>query len=194
MSEALTLKERLGNSLAKKTLASMVEAKQHADKIANRKTAILVDVSFSMGDRLMRGGRKIDVLRNVIGELSNAGLLSQCPLVAFGLPTGSGVGLVTRIPEPEGGTPLGEAIEYGRLMGANHLIVISDGQPNNQHLATSEAQQFQGPIDVFYCGDPGDAGEAFLKSIARMTSGACETISLDQPKQLESKLKGLLAA
>jgi Mg-chelatase subunit ChlD len=182
----LVLKQKLESSLVKGSLASLVQARK-----AQRTVMFLIDCSGSMNYPLVGGGTRMSALREVMRELAHQGHSRQ--MVSIG---GYGpVGFLTHsIPEPSGSTPLAEAIEFAHFHGAGHLIVISDGEPNDPEHAMHAAQQFGGPIDVFFVGDAGSQGEQFLQQLARHSGGKLDTISLDQPKQLEAKLKGLLAA
>lgn len=173
------------------SLSSLVKAKK-----AERETFLLIDCSFSMNEPTEGYGvgapRKIDALRSIVNQLASEGLTRT--MVGFGISRQDGVGFIESIPEPSGGTPLAEAIHFAHANGGKHLVVISDGEPNNGEQALMKAQTFGGPIDVFYVGPAGGRGEQFLQQLAQTTKGKCNTISLTEPKQLASALRGLLGA
>ena len=133
-----------------------------------KRSLLLLDCSGSMDMRVKSGQRRIDQLRKVVDQIRSN---NRVPLAAFGINTPTEVGLVDVIPEPSGGTPMHLAIELGRSLEANHLIVVTDGCPDSQELALDAARRFGGPIDVFFIGDEGDRGARFCEDLARATGG-----------------------
>jgi hypothetical protein len=154
-----------------------------------RRSLLLVDCSASMGGLVDGSERKIDALRKVVATLTAT---HPVPVAAFGVP--GGVRLVEVVPEPSGMTPLHRAIAYGREQGANHLVVVTDGQPDSEPAAFEEAALFGGPIDVFYIGRGADRGAEFCRELARRTGGSCGLTDLtaEGQKQLTGKIVGLL--
>jgi len=152
-----------------------------------RRSLLLLDCSSSMSQRIRSGKRRIDALRDVTNELVKT---HPVPMAAFG---GHNQVEVVEAPiEPTGSTPLDVAIEFGHQQGANHLVVVTDGEPNSETAAFNAARAFGGPIDVFYVGDGVGRGVEFAKELARMTGGTFGLSSLDAPKELSSKISGLL--
>lgn len=166
------------------SLATLVQRRQ-----AEKRTFLLLDCSGSMSDPCGEGLRKIDQLRTVV-----AGLHVACPLVGFGLDGAEEVRFIERIPDPFGSTPLDKAIAFAKDHQAQHLIVVSDGQPNSPEAALQAAGAFQGPIDVFYVGEPGGPGEAFLARLAAHSGGQAQTTSLKTPDLLTTGIRALLQA
>lgn len=167
--------------------------------VAARKAAVttmlLIDCSYSMNDPTgyYGGPSKMDALRRIVGELRRDGMTTQ--MVGFGISRGAeSVGFIESVPDALGGTPLTEAILFAQHYGAGHLVVISDGQPNDPHTAMAAAQQFGGAIDVFFVGPKHDPGEQFLTQLAQATSGKCQQVSLSQPKALTEGLRLMLNA
>lgn len=186
-----TLKDKLA-----KTAGGSLEALVNARK-AIRKTFLLIDCSGSMSNyvSLEMSLTKMDSLRQIVEQLRRDGMNN--PMVGFGLNRHYGneaVGFIDRIPPAVGGTPLTEAIQFAQTHGAGHLVVVSDGQPDDPHTAMLAAQAFGGPIDVFYVGPPGDAGEQFLAKLATATRGKCQQVSLGNQKQLSAGLRLMLTA
>jgi hypothetical protein len=142
--------QQLGKSLAKKSLADLVRARK-------QRSLLLVDASGSMSSVVKSGERKIDALRTVVKTLRET---HPVPVAAFGC-CGRQTIMVDVVPEPSGGTPLAEAIDFGKVKGANHLVVVTDGYPDNAYSAFEAADRFGGKIDVFYIGDGGDSGARF---------------------------------
>lgn len=185
----LSVREKL--SLTTGSLADLVKA----NKTAHRNTFLLLDCSYSMNEPAGQGGRtsKMTALRNVVRGLKDEGV--RATMVGFGILGGTnGVAFITEVPVAEGGTPLAEGIEFSYAHGADHLIVVSDGEPNDQQRALWAAQQFAGPIDVFYVGQRPSPGESFLQRLATGSGGQCQSVSLSQTKELSSGLRKLLAA
>ena len=153
-----------------------------------RRSLLLLDCSSSMGLSVgYSTTRRIDALRKVTEELVQT---HPVPMAAFG---GSNQVEIVEAPiEPVGGTPLHIAIDFGREQGANHLAVVTDGEPDSESAAFAAARQFSNPIDVFYVGNPNGRGATFAKELAKMTGGEAHITTLDKPKELKAKLAGLL--
>jgi hypothetical protein len=153
-----------------------------------RRSVLLVDVSFSMNDGIRSGGRKIDALRKVVNTLRET---HAVPVAAFGVTTHeSGVELVNDVPEPQGSTPMNKAIDFGRVQGANHLVIVTDGQPNDESTTMTAARRFANPIDVFYVGD--GPGRAFAQRLAAATGGTFHNSDLGAIKSLASGIRLML--
>jgi len=154
-----------------------------------KRSILLCDCSGSMAGHILTGERRIDKLRTIVAELRTT---HPVPVAAFG-PTGFRVNFVDTIPEPGGGTPLAQAIDFARMQEANHLIVVTDGFPDSAPAAFTAAAAFGNPIDVFYIGDGGDQGAKFCAELARRTGGKSGVTDLvGDTKQLAGKLAGLL--
>lgn len=156
-----------------------------------RRSVLVVDCSSSMGDPIRSGGRKIDALRKVASELQQT---HPVPVVAFhGRISGSNAYVCDGIPEPSGGTPMHDAFDFCREQGASHIVLVTDGEPTpGRSYAIAAAKRFGGPIDTFYIGNGNDSGAEFCKMLADMTGGTANLTDLGAPKQLASKIKGLL--
>jgi Mg-chelatase subunit ChlD len=181
--------ERLQKSLATTSLDDLVRAE-------SERSLILVDVSSSMDETIKSGERKIDALRNVVRSLRES---HPVPVAAFG----GGVGqdafqdraaIVDEIPEPAGGTPMAEGIAFAKQITATHIVMVTDGVPNSMSAALDAARAFGGRIDVFYIGDGDDDGAHFCNTLAASTGGVSSVTGLDKPKELASKIAGLLPA
>lgn len=177
---AQTALDRLNKTAAHDDLDALLSAA--------RRSLLLVDCSGSMSDYIAAGGRKIDALRKVVTDLRASG---PCPVAAFGVGY-YGVEMVEAIPEPEGSTPLDRAIEFGQQQGATHLVVVTDGQPNDEGSAFDAARRFANPVDVFYIGDGRDRGYQFAQELARMTGGVCHLTDMGKPKELAGSIRLLL--
>jgi Mg-chelatase subunit ChlD len=176
--------DSLKKSASKNSLDDLVKGR--------RRSLLLVDVSDSMSARIRTGGRRIDALRKVVEGLRQT---HRVPVAAFP-GRGEPVVVVETIPEPRGNTPLADAIEFGTREGATHLVVVTDGEPNSEESAFEAAAQFGHPIDVFFIGDSKgygqQAGMHFAQELARRTGGVFNLTDLEAPKELASKIVGLL--
>jgi hypothetical protein len=150
---------------------------------------LLIDCSGSMEGMMKNGRRRIDGLRDVVRDIKNAG---HVPMIAFGGPYDAQVRFVDGVPEPDGGTPLHTALDFGKEYGATRVVVISDGMPDLQEASLEAARRFGGRIDVAFVGDPGEGGETFLRELARISGGTQFTGDLGDPKKLSSGVIGLL--
>ena len=187
---ALTVTDQLKKTTQRSSLDELVAAR-------TKRSLLLVDCSGSMADIIVdrreggftSGVRKIDKLRKVVAELKQT---HNVPMAAFGV-HGSGVELVELIPEPSGLTPLHKAIDFGRIQEANHLVVVTDGEPDSEPAALEAARQFGGTIDVFFIGNDGSRGAMFCNRLAKQTGGSCGVTDLTgEPKKLAAGIAGLL--
>jgi len=173
----------------------------------NENVALLVDVSGSMADPVdgesgynRNYTRRIDALRIVVRDVVQTKMV---PVVAFGGPVTDSDHRYTyawlvpfdSIPEPVGGTPLRQAIEFARAQGFGRLLVISDGQPEDKSGCLEAAKQFGGRIDVVFVGPTNDiwGGSLFLDELAKATGGNRFEGDLGDTKQISGTIAGLLA-
>lgn len=178
----MTIESKLTRSMAADSLDDFVKSR-------TQRSLLLVDFSISMARHTARRQRKIDALRTVVAQL-----LEERPLPVAGF--GRWVGLIEAdIPEPQGGTPMAEAIDFGAAQGANHLIVVTDGEPDNADTAYAAAARFGGPIDVFYIAGGGALGASFAEQLAHRTGGTYSAVDLGAPaKQLAGGVRKLLTS
>lgn len=171
--------EKLNKSLGKSSLDDLVKAR-------TRRSLLLVDCSESMSERVRSGERRIDALRKVVATLRET---HPVPMAAFGLRTAGQVEVVETVPAPQGGTPIDLAIAFGGEQGATHLVLVTDGEPNDADAAFEAARIFGGPVDVFYIGDGNDRGYRFCVDLAKQTGGTCGLTDLGgAPKVLAGKI------
>lgn len=176
---------KLNASLAKSSLDDFLKA-------GTRRSVLLVDASDSMASRVRSGARRIDRLRAVVADLRET---HPVPIVAFGVRRAvNQVEVVDSVPEPSGSTPLDAGIAFSHQQGATHIVLVTDGEPNNEREAYEAAAQFGGPIDVFYIGDGNDRGSRFAAELARRTGGTAHLTDLAEAgqKQLVGSIRGLL--
>jgi Mg-chelatase subunit ChlD len=187
MSDKLILKSNplvksLGQSLrVKGSLTDLVRARKESNIM------LLLDCSGSMGARMQNGKTRMQGLREAVRDIQAE---KEMPMAQFGY--GFEPSLITSIPDASGGTPLHLGIDFCRNQKSGRVIVISDGYPDNPNFALEAAQRFGGRIDVVFIGEPGEAGEAFLKRLAESTGGESFTGDLKDPKQLAGQVIALL--
>lgn len=186
---------KLQSSIARKSLSDIVkDRKSQATRMQQaQESFLLLDCSGSMAEYVEPGRAKIDALRDIVGALrTRIGFTEVC------FPSsGRKESIAGDIPDPEGSTPLHEALLTARLRGAKHVVLVSDGMPDNTNSALTEAQQLKDrgvKIDVFYVGPRPHPGEEFLKLLALETGGQFEATSLSYREQhaIESKIALLL--
>ncbi len=179
MNESLvkTATDSLVKSLGKSSLDDFLKV--------SRRSMMLVDVSSSMNEIIRSGGTKIEACRATCDALRES---NPVPVAAFG----GIVELVDRVPHPSGGTPLHLGIEFAQGLGADHLVVITDGEPDSEQAALAAAKAFGGVIDVFYIGNGDDEGSRFAAQLARLTGGSVNLTDLKDPLQLAGKIQLLL--
>jgi uncharacterized protein with von Willebrand factor type A (vWA) domain len=126
-----------------------------------RRKVILADVSSSMAERA-GSRRKIDVLADALATAPD-----QATLVAFSSHV-TPVRSAKMLPAPSGGTALHLALDHAHALEATHVLVISDGHPDDPSAALTVADRLDARIDVVYCGPDNDAsGMAFMSRLAR---------------------------
>lgn len=140
-------------------------------KLALRKgtghgTWMLLDVSGSMDNHDSSGTRKIDALRTIVDRLRETHTWTQIVFESQAYQSDI-------IIEPTGGTNLTAALNMAADGHAKHIIVVSDGSPDNAQSALECAKtRLAGvPIDTFYVGPEGGYGQQFLADLASMTGG-----------------------
>lgn len=74
------------------------------------------------------------------------------------------------------------------------LILISDGEPNDEAATLSEAGKFTSKIDTIYVGPEGDAGREFLKKLSAATGGVSITNQAAQLGKLSENITKLISA
>jgi hypothetical protein len=138
---------------------------------ATEKTILLCDLSGSMDAFVGESGK---TRRNML-ESALANLLPRHPGVivyAFGSD-------VQRVYEPQQGLPpvlgstdLAKALRALHVEQPKHVVVISDGEPNNPDDAIRAALALVSRFSTVYCGDESNAAAiAFLKKLTLCSRG-----------------------
>lgn len=171
--------------VAKTDNKSLAEAFINADVVA------LVDVSGSMRDCDSRGGKsRYAVACTELAQIQNANR-GKIAIIAFSSHT---IFVPSGVPPMLGRyTDLAGALRFARVAdtGKVRFVVISDGEPDNELTALTEATKYRGRIDVVYVG-PEDrpAGRDFLTRLAQSRAGVC--VTADRAAELAAQTQLLL--
>lgn len=133
---------------------------------------VVMDQSGSMWAGDARGGRsRYDVADEELEKLQRDHP-GQIVLVCFsdnytvcldGIPNRSG-----------GGTNMARVLDYLYSEGIDGLldiVVVSDGEPDDEDDTLRAAQQFSQPIHTIFIGPENGSGQRFMKELARRTGG-----------------------
>jgi Mg-chelatase subunit ChlD len=156
-------------ALAKQANVGLAEAFMSAD------TIILLDCSGSMhandDDRSSRYERACKEL-----EKLQANLQGRIALIAFNndahyCPGGAPI-------PARGGTNVTGALQFVFVADGcvDRFVLISDGEPNDEASALTEARRFTTRIDCIFVGPEGGPGADFLKRLAAASGGTSQTI------------------
>ena len=142
-----------------------------AESFLSAKIVVLLDTSGSMnyGDAPNGKTRKEHAekaLTSIQGRYPGAVALitfaSHVDFVPSGKPYWGG-----------GTTDLTAGLEFVKIADdcGLKIVVISDGEPNDERSALQVARTFNDKIDVIYCGREGEYGEQFLQQLAAESGG-----------------------
>ena len=146
-----------------------------AESFINADTMIIVDVSASMHQcDARRNGLLMSRYKAACNELAQlqCTLPGKLAVIAFSdtaqfCPNG--------VPPLLGGsTDLAEALRFVQIADGCGIrfILISDGEPDDEHEALQVASHFTSRIDTVFVGPEGGAGAAFLQRLAALHDGA----------------------
>ncbi len=141
-------------------------------------TCLLLDISGSMDEWIGPNQTKMSELRKLAAQFTDIRTFifsSTCEE----LPKG------TRIPDTNGGTAMGLAFTTVKLSRIDHVIMITDGEPDNEQQALKASDGLR--IDCFYVGP--DPAPAFLKRLCNHTSGQYGDATLTNLGELTSAVK-----
>ena len=192
MNDEIIKKSRdlLESTKSKSLSTRMTELKTKIARLKNTgQYTLLCDTSGSMdalvGD-IKENIRAIDVLGNTIASFPYAQIYefnSACKKVT------------TLSQRPTGSTNLTGALEYIKIDNIKEIILLTDGQPNDEISALKAAQGLK--INIIYIGP--SPTPKFLKDLARVTGGGFDSVELiklgaEAEKILENKIRGFLSA
>jgi len=167
------------------------ERKSLALAFMSVETVVIVDTSGSMGACDSRGGKsRYKVACEELSKLQGAqpgkilviSFSDEVKVCLNGVPYNF-----------MGGTIVGRALQYAKqydLEGMN-IVLISDGEPMDEHEALAIARTYTNSINTIYVGPPDELrGREFLKKLADSTGG--KTVTSDRAKELSSSIQTLL--
>jgi hypothetical protein len=174
-------------SMMNKTLitGSLYQVSQQSQKplaelFIDVRAAVIVDVSASMDRRDARDGKsRWQVAGEELTKLQ-AEMPGQIALFAFSDRvqfTPSGV-------LPETGklgstTKMSAALKHVKTMGLDidgiRIMLVSDGEPNDQKATLDQAAKFTQRIDTIFVGPEGSKGASFLDELAKASGGIAAT-------------------
>ncbi len=181
------------NAIVKGSLGYMTRqaGRSLAESWINVDAVILVDISGSMSMEDAQGGKsRHEVAQEELEKLQNT-LPGKLAIVAFSrsqyfLPNGS-------LMDPAGTTDMADALRYVRVADAipgMRFFLISDGDPDDEADALTEARKFKNRIDCIYVGPEDGSGREFLRKLASVCGGEMQIKPL--VKELASGICGLL--
>ncbi len=162
-----------------------------AESFVGVDVVILLDVSGSMVMEDSRDGRsRYDVAleelaqlqANMPGKLAVIGFSDHPEFAPSGQPFFQG-----------SGTDLAKALRFAKMadIATIRFIVVSDGQPDDEHAALDVAATYQGQIDCVFVGPEHDLhGQEFLGRLANAHGG--QHVTADRVQQLAAKIETLL--
>lgn len=161
-----------------------------AELFTNADVVVIVDVSGSMASKDSMGKSRYEVACSELASLQNA-MPGKVAVIAFSDRTEfcpAGVPLYQG-----GGTNLVGALRYAKIADVSRIkiILISDGEPNDQEQSINEARKFRNKINVIYVGPENKpAGREFLYKLAAATGG--QSITADRAIELSKSIQQLL--
>ena len=170
---------------------AQVSGKSIAETFVGADAIVIVDVSGSMGTNDSRNGQsRYAVACDELANIQNT-LPGKIAVIAFN-------NLTTFVPNgipptPAGGTRLDEALKFARIadIPGMHFVLISDGEPESELHALSEASKYKNKIDVIYVGpEEFPDGREFLAKLAALTGG--KTVTADRAQALGAGVMQLL--
>jgi hypothetical protein len=97
---------------------------------------------------------------------------------------------------PCGGTDMAGVLRFVKPADNTSikLILISDGEPDDEDKALKLAGQFKSKIDTIYCGPESGYGREFLRKLAMATGGISVSQSVQDIANLQQTVTKLLTA
>ena len=156
--------------------------KSLAETFLNAEIVVVVDTSASMGQHDAPGGiSRYDAACNQLTTIqgNNPGKVAVISFSSW--PVFCPDGLPQNL---EGSTDMVEALKFVKPVDGTgtKIVLVSDGEPDQDNETLNIAKTFQTAIDVIYIGREGGNGYKFLQQLAKLTGG----------KSFKSEAPGLL--
>lgn len=140
---------------------------------------VIIDISASMNANDARGGRSryavaCDELTKLQakhpGKVAVISFNSETQFCPGGLPG-----------RPTALTDLAGALDFAHVADGCGLkvVLISDGEPDDDEAALNAARRWTDKIDTIYVGPEGEDGQLFLTKLARATGGRASANKVD---------------
>ena len=155
---------------------------------------VVADVSPSMETRdggSREGKTRFQLLKDALNQLPHEVKIITFSGTVREVASASAVAFI----EDFGGTALHLGIEAALKYKPVRTVIISDGEPDSENLATQAVDKITGIVDVVFCGDPKNVhAKTFLESLAKAGAGGFYETGdqLDVTKQLPAVIAGLL--
>lgn len=155
--------------------------RRQAQFTASAERCLLLDVSSSMGQQDDSSGKsRMDYLKEIVANFQAEQKFcfhSSCTKEEPSYPQGS--------------TNLALAFDCVKAAGIKHVILVTDGEPDNAELAEEAAEGLK--VDCFYVGpDNNDRAKDFLRKLSEGHSGQYGNVSISQVAELTAGIAGLL--
>ena len=187
---ASPLSDVIKRAMSAKPQGVVAEAKQKVAKRmekASGEMLVVCDLSGSMAEGI--GGLSVSKYEHL--EIALEDIRKAFPKVRVVGFNSTVKEIKGKLPPPGGGTDLAGALKFAGKFRPAKTIIISDGIPDNEHLATCEADTLTGIIDTIYCGPDGHPAIEFLRSLSRLAGGT--SLAWDGfQSQLSANIRGLL--
>lgn len=164
-----------------------------AEAFLDAEAVVVVDVSSSMDARDAGGGQaRYTVAREQLarlqgempGKVAVVAFANDVAFCASGVPTFLG-----------GSTDMAEALRFvHKCDGLMRVVVIGDGEPNDEDGTLREAAKFTNRIDTIFVGDETSRGREFMQRLAAATGGKAVRQDVAELGLLSDAVKGLLTA
>lgn len=181
--ELQSLQDRLRGAIAQKTGLEVGPGVQGFQTSAMPSSvALLLDISGSMNEYIGARVKKISELRKLAREFAGMRRFvfsSTCSELLS----------AEEVPEARGGTGMHGAFLKVKDSGVQHVVLITDGEPDSERDALRASQGLK--IDVFYVGP--DPAPEFLRELCQETGGQYGRESLNAPKELKAAMRAWLA-
>jgi hypothetical protein len=170
------------------------EKKSVAETFLSVDALVMVDTSGSMVMTDCQNNRSrydlaceqlIRLQRDLPGKIGVISWNSYQNFHAGGLPT-----------SPCGGTDMAGVLRFVKPADNTSikLILISDGEPDDEDKALKLAGQFKSKIDTIYCGPESGFGREFMRKLAMVTGGVSVSQSVKDIINLQQTVTKLLTA
>lgn len=165
-----------------------------AESFLDCEAVIMTDVSASMDTHDCHNGQSRFEAANeqlkqlqaeMPGKIAVCSFSNSAKFCAAGLPKTT-----------EGTTDMVEALEFMKdFDGAGiRLILISDGEPDDEAATIRLAEKFESKIDTIFVGNEMSSGREFLRRLSMATGGVSIVQNTDKIHLLSSNVRLLLGA